>query len=135
MLLVQDFAQLIHHYGKNDADAIKSNCFAKMYFTGQSLETTRELEVTLGKYEYKDDKGNKIIRSLMTNDEIRTLKNNRAILICGHHPPIMARLKPYYKNIQYRSFSELPPNNPNSEIQIETVPMLPLISSMIEEND
>ena len=44
MLLVQDFNQLIHNYGKYEADGIKANCFAKMYFTGQSLETATELE-------------------------------------------------------------------------------------------
>src|SRR4030095_6568799 len=32
MLLAQDFAQIVHHYGRYDADAIKSNCFAQMYF-------------------------------------------------------------------------------------------------------
>ncbi len=33
MLLIQDFNQLVHNYGKYDAEAIRSNCFAKMYFT------------------------------------------------------------------------------------------------------
>ena len=62
MLLVQDFSQLVHHYGKNDGDAIKANCFAKMYFTGSSLETSKELEQTLGKYEYENDKKIKVVR-------------------------------------------------------------------------
>jgi type IV secretory pathway TraG/TraD family ATPase VirD4 len=126
MLLVQDFSQIVHHYGKYDADAIKSNCFAKMYFTGQSLETTKELEATLGKFEYENDKGHKVVRSLMTNDEIRTLKSTRALLICGHHPPIMARLRPYYKNSKYRNYSLLPVPRLQSEIQSESVPLLPL---------
>ncbi|HKR06137.1 MAG TPA: type IV secretory system conjugative DNA transfer family protein, partial [Bacteroidia bacterium] len=107
MLLVQDFAQIVHHYGRYDADAIKSNCFAKMYFTGQSLETTKELESTLGKFEYKDDKGHKVVRALMTNDEIRTIKSSRAILICGNKAPIMAKLVPYYKNPVYRKLDAI----------------------------
>ena len=107
MLLIQDFNQLIHHYGKYDADGIKSNCFAKMYFTGASLETTKELEQTLGKYQYEDEKKGTIIRSLMTNDEIRTMNINKALLVCGHHPPILARLRPYYKNRIYRKYSEI----------------------------
>jgi len=108
MLLIQDFAQLVHHYGKYDSDAIKSNCFTKLFFTGQSHETTKELESTLGKYQYEDDKGRTIVRPLMTNDEIRTMKETRALLISGHHPPIMARLKPYYRNSKYLSLSQLP---------------------------
>lgn len=108
MLLIQDFAQLVHHYGKYDAEAIRSNCFAKMYFTGQSLETSAELEKTLGKFEYEDEDGKKMVRSLMTNDEIRTMKSSRALLVCGNHPPILAKLVPYYKRSQYKKFSELP---------------------------
>jgi type IV secretion system protein VirD4 len=129
MLLVQDFAQIIHHYGKYDADAIKSNCFAKMYFTGQSLETSKELEQTLGKFEYLDDMGHKVVRSLMTNDEIRTLKSTRALLICGNHQPIMARLRPYYKHFRYRKYSSLPLDQILSTIPITKIPVLPLTSN------
>lgn len=126
MLLVQDFSQLVHQYGRYDADAIKSNCFAKMYFTGQSLETTKELEQTLGRFEYEDDNGKKVIRPLMTNDEIRTMKTSRALLICGNNPPIMARLRPYYKNGNYRAFSTLPAHELTNNIP-DAVPILPLV--------
>ena len=125
MLLVQDFNQLIHHYGKYDADAIRANCFAKMYFTGQSLETARELEQTLGKFEYEEEGGKKVVRSLMTNDEIRTMKSSRALLICGNHPPIMARLKPYYMRHTYRQYSSYPLPQ-SAGIHSETVPLLTL---------
>ncbi len=134
MLLVQDFAQVIHNYGRNDADAIRSNCFAKMYFTGQTLETTKELESTLGRYEYKDDKGQKIIRSLMTNDEIRTLKTSKAILICGHHRPILLKLRPYYKSILFRRYSNLPVYPTKTETPFETIPLLNLNPLTVESN-
>ncbi|MBI4930851.1 MAG: type IV secretory system conjugative DNA transfer family protein [Bacteroidetes bacterium] len=109
LLAIQDFNQLIHNYRKYEADAIRSNCFAKMYFTGQNLETARDLEQILGRFEYEDDKKRKITRELMTRDEIRTMKINRALLVCGHHPPILARLKPYYESRLFRLYSELPP--------------------------
>ena len=135
MLLVQDFNQLIHHYGKYDADGIKANCFAKMYFTGASLETAKELEQTLGKYQFEDDKKRTVIRSLMTNDEIRTMDVKRALLICGHHPPILARLRPYYKNTIFNSYSKLPvPEIENSELP-ESVSILPLNGSVKNENE
>lgn len=129
MLLVQDFSQLIHNYGKYDADAIKSNCFAKMYFTGQSLETAKELEQTLGLYQYEDENGHKVVRPLMKNDEIRTMETNRALLISGHHKPIVARLKPYYKNREYLSFSQIRSPNMNKEISFENIPSVISLNS------
>ncbi len=124
MLLVQDFSQLVHHYGKYDSDAIRSNCFAKMYFTGGSLETTRELEATLGKFEFKDNKGNRMVRPLMTNDEIRTIKKDMALLVCGNLPPIMARLRPFYKNKLYTSYSKIPPVITTSDFRFEDIPLI-----------
>lgn len=125
MLLVQDFNQLVHLYGKYDADGIKSNCFAKMYFTGTSLETAKELEQTLGKYQFEDDKKRTIVRPLMTNDEIRTMDARRALLICGHYPPIIGRLRPYYKNRLYDGYSKIPaPKTENGELP-ESVTVLP----------
>ncbi len=94
---MQDYNQLVHNYGKFEADAIKSNCFAKVYFTGASLETSKELEQTLGRFEYIDKDGKKNIEPLMTNDQVRTMKTSRALLICGHHKPILAKLEPFYK--------------------------------------
>lgn len=126
MLLVQDFNQLVHNYGKHDADGIKSNCFAKMYFTGASLETTQELEHTLGKYQYEDEKKGTIIRPLMTNDEIRTMNLNKALLVCGHYSPILARLRPYYKNQIFKHFSQIDvPDMVNKSIAL-TIPLLML---------
>jgi len=78
-----------------------------MYFTGTSLETAKELEQTLGKYQYEDDKKRTVIRSLMTSDEIRMMNIKRALLVCGHHPPILARLRPYYKNKLYNEYSKI----------------------------
>lgn len=136
MLIIQDFNQIINHYGKYESDAIRANCFAKLYFTGQSLETATELEKILGKYEYKDKDDKKVIRSLMTNDEIRTMKETRAILVCGHYPPVLAKLHPYYKSMRYRKYSLIPPPISKSVNDIDTVPVLPLpiITKTNEQN-
>lgn len=137
MLLVQDFAQLVHHYGRYDADAIKSNCFAKMYFTGQSLETTKELESTLGKFEYEDEDGKKTVRPLMTNDEIRTIKSDKALLICGNHLPILTRLRPYYKKSLYKNYSAIPPKTIHKQMEADNekaIPILPMTSRAEKEH-
>lgn len=126
MLLVQDFNQLVHHYGKYEADAIRANCFAKMYFTGQSLETSKELEQTLGKYEFKDDKGNKVVRPLMTNNEIRTMQLRHALLICGHHAPVKAWLKPYYKSFIFSKRANIPAPEIAGSCSLDKVSVLPI---------
>jgi hypothetical protein len=50
----------------------------------------------------------------------------RALLICGHHPPILARLKPYYKNSKYIQYSKIPVPDIENEILGDEIPLLPL---------
>ncbi len=139
MLIVQDVNQLSIQYGKDEATAIKAICFAKLYYTGASLETSRELEALLGKYEYTEKKKGtnntetKVVRSLMTADEIRTMKVTNAILICGHHKPIMAKLEPYYTQRRFRGFDSIPPPVINNGISAESVSVLPLPKSETEQ--
>lgn len=139
MLVVQDFNQLVHCYGKHEGESLRSNCFAKLYFNGQGLETATELERIMGKYEYieKDNlsvgqSGKKHVRPLMLADEIRTMRLDRALLICGHYPPIMAKLRPYYKNSRYVGYSKLSPPELNSQLPFVEIPILPI--EVIPEN-
>lgn len=110
MAVVQDFNQIVNAYGKADAEAIRANCFSKVYFGGGSLETTRELEQILGKYEYEKD-GKKEVRPLLTNDQIRQLRPNRALLICGAYAPILAHVRPAYKSRRYKAYMAIPAPN------------------------
>ena len=126
LLVLQDFNQLIHSYGRYQADAIRSNCFAKLYFTGQPLETAQELERTLGKYEYEDEKGIKRIKPLLTADEIRIMDVSEALLICGHHKPMKIEMKPYFKNMRLNSCSRIAPPKQGSKVPYESVPLLPI---------
>ena len=112
MQLVQTVSQY-HHYGKDNISAIKTNSFVKMYFPGQDLETARELEGILGKFEYKEkDKegkdGQKVIKSLMTADEIIRMKHNTALIVAGSHKPILGKLTPFYENKKYLEYSKMP---------------------------
>lgn len=129
MQLYQTYDQVIQNFGKHEASAITGTCFAKMYFTGQNLETSSELEKILGKHEYteknKDGREDKRTRSLMTSDEIRTMKLTEALLICGHHLPMKIKLTPYYENKTYLRYSKMPVPDLQSNIP-ETVTILPL---------
>jgi type IV secretory pathway TraG/TraD family ATPase VirD4 len=126
MLIVQSFNQLTNHYGKSESDSILANCHSKLYFSGQNLETATQLEKILGKYEYKDKDDRKVVRSLMTNDEIRMLKQDKAILICGNFPPVLTKLHPYYQNVCYRNYANILPPQSCSESAVDAVPILPL---------
>lgn len=128
LLIFQSEFQMVHHYGKAEAEAIKSNCFAKLYLTGQGIETAKELEQTLGKFEYEDKEKKKHVRSLLTADEIRMLKVTEALLICGHHPPIQVKLKPYYENGRFRNNDRIHPPARPSEIPFKDLPVLDLSS-------
>lgn len=125
MAVVQDFSQVVNAYGKQDAEAIRSNCFSKVFFGGGSLEATRELSEILGKTEYKDDEGKKAVRPLLTNDEIRMLKASRALLICGNHPPIRAKVRPAYQSFRYRAYMAVKAPVLQGEAA-SSVPILPL---------
>jgi type IV secretion system protein VirD4 len=132
MLLLQDFNQLIHQYGKQEAEAIKANCFAKIYFTGTSLDTAKELEQIMGRYEYENSKGSKIVRPLMTSDEIRIMKSTQALLICGNNQPIMTRLKPFYQQTTFREYSEIPVAELSEKYLGSTIPTIEFEPEEIE---
>lgn len=108
MLLYQDYSQLIHLYGRNEAETIRQNAYVKMYFSDQSLDTSVDLERLMGKYEVKDEEGRHRVRPLLTSDEIRVLPKNRALLIAGGHRPILAKLRPFYKQRRLRRLTQIP---------------------------
>jgi type IV secretory pathway TraG/TraD family ATPase VirD4 len=70
----------------------------------------------------------------MTNDEIRTMKIDRALLVCGHYRPIMAKLKPYYKVSRYIEYSSIDVPMEPATVPAEAIPVLPLKSSKQEEH-
>ncbi|MEL6675625.1 MAG: type IV secretory system conjugative DNA transfer family protein [Bacteroidota bacterium] len=108
LLAIQGKSQLVQNYGPFGAETILNNCFAQLYFTGQSGIQATELEQTLGRYQYEDKKGKTHIRPLMTRDEIRTLSKKQALLLAGNFPPMLLNLIPYYKQKPLSIFSQLP---------------------------
>jgi len=107
MLVVQDFNQLCHLYGKPEAESIRSNCFSKVYFPNQPLETCRELEALLGKREYEDEDGNTKTRVLLTADEIRCMDDKHALIFSGSNRAIYAYMRPFYKHMRYSAYSKM----------------------------
>ncbi len=135
MLVVQDFNQLISLYNKNEAEAIKANCFSRLYFPGQPLDTCNELSAMLGKRDFEDEKGNTQTRVLLTEDEIRTMAKDKALLFCGSHRAIYTHMKPYYKRMQFSSYAKLPPPEKQNIIPFTTIPIIGMDNTEEYETD
>lgn len=97
--MLQDIEQLNNIYGKSEASTIiNGGCGSKIFLPGLSLNTCEEVERILGKKTvFYSEGGNHAIgsdadkvrdlrtgRSLLTSDEIRTMKDNKAIFIHGN---------------------------------------------------
>jgi type IV secretion system protein VirD4 len=107
MQVYQSQSQIMDMYGTAQANNIISNCFSRVYLPGQPLEVARQLELILGKREYIDEENVRRTRQLLTMDEIRILKES--IILCGNHPPIKMKLKPYYEQTELKRLSEMKP--------------------------
>jgi type IV secretion system protein VirD4 len=105
--IYQSQNQLLDLYGMQQGRNILANSYAKVYMPGVSMEVARELEIIAGKFEYEDEHNTKRNRSLITMDEIRTLKDG--LLVIGNHPLIKAKLVPYYEQNELKRLTELPP--------------------------
>lgn len=129
LLTYQDYSQLVHLYGRYEAETVRQNAL-KVYFSDQSLEQSMDLERLLGKYEVKDEEGRHRVRPLLTSDEIRVLPKDRAIIIAGGHRPILARLKPFFKQYRMRRLTLVPPVDLDHE---ERPPLSKLSLEVTEE--
>jgi type IV secretory pathway TraG/TraD family ATPase VirD4 len=125
MLVVQDYQAWVSLYGPAEAHNIRTNTYAQVYLQGQPLATCRELETLLGRFTYTDENGTERTRLLMSADEIRTLKNE-AIVLCGNHPPIRAKMTPYYSNYRLRKYAAIPAYQPAVAPLPPDPPLIPI---------
>ncbi len=110
----QSKSQLVDLYGQAVARAILDNSYATVYMGGQSIQVSQELEATLGKFEYVDEKGARQIRSLLTASEIHELEEN--IILLGNRRAIKTKPVPYFKQQHLLKQTELPPYQPKGKI-------------------
>lgn len=112
-IVLQDLEQLTNTYGKSDASTIlNGGCSGKIFFPGLGLQTCEEVERILGRstIQYLETGNHRLgedpgtardvttARSLLTSDEIRTMKDNTALFVYGNKRPVLLKLTPYYKN-------------------------------------
>ena len=120
--IYQSAAQLVDLYGQSVAKAITENSYARVYMSGQPIHVAQELETTLGKFEYLDEKEVRHTRSLMTASEIR--ETSDSLILCGNNPAIKTSIIPYFKQSKLTKLSQLPPYHPINKLPFTTPPLL-----------
>lgn len=122
--IYQSASQIIDLYGQAVAKAITENSYARVYMSGQPISVSQELETTLGKFEYRDEKEVRHIRPLMTADEIRQI--DESIILCGNSPAIKAPIVPYFRQPKLQRLTAIAPYVPQIMIPYSSPPLIPL---------
>jgi type IV secretory pathway TraG/TraD family ATPase VirD4 len=105
--LWQDFNQVEHIFGKNEAANIFANSKLKVFMpSGQPLATCKMLQELLGKYSYTDEKEVLKTRELLTAQEIFQLQE--ILLLNGNNKPLLLEPMPFFESTKLRKLTELP---------------------------
>lgn len=103
--IFQSESQIFENYNQHEAKSILNNA-CRAYMSGLNQEC-ESISKSLGEYEYYTDKDKKMIRKrpLMTPNEVRTMPNNRVIVMpTGGMLPIYCKVKPYYKHRRCKKY-------------------------------
>ncbi len=113
-IILQNISQLEELYSKNKAKTILEGGIAtKLIYSGADLDLATSLERMFGQKEVtkKDFNGNYYNQkeNVMNASDIRTMKDNEALLVYSNKKPLKLDIKPYYKDLMYSSFSKIKP--------------------------
>ena len=110
-IVIQDYSQLEQRYGKSEAHTIiNGGITGKLFFAGADLQITNMLTQMIGnKYvNMLDETGqvHHVKEPILSNAEIRTMKDNEVLLIYGNKLPLKIKVKPYYKDFLLNSYTK-----------------------------
>ena len=117
-IILQDTNQLQSIYGKEDAKTILSGGIAnKIYFSGGDEDLTKSLEKIFGKKDTielnLEGRFVKEEKEVMTLRDIRTMNDDEVLFLMSNKLPLKLQVKPYYKDLIYRNFSNITPYLPS----------------------
>lgn len=113
-IILQNIKQLENKYWKANAQTILNGGIAsKLFFSGADLETTEMLSKIL--WEKKE-----VIRAkngllniqdvpIMKDYKIRTMWDNEALFIMANKLPLKLKVKPYFRDSVFKSFTKIVP--------------------------
>ena len=121
--LWQDYGQIEHIYGNNQASNILANSKLKAFMpSGQPLATCKMLEALLGRYSFRDDKDILRTRELLNAQEIFQLK--KILLLNGNNKPLLIEPHPYFESAKLRRLAELPIHQITNPVPLQVPPFL-----------
>lgn len=121
--LWQDYNQIEHLYGKQEAVNIFANSHLKVFMpSGQPLETCIMLEKLMGKYSFLDIEGINRTRELLTAQEIHEL--DKLLVLSGNKPPLLLKPSPYYEDKRLRALASLPPHELEEQLSFCNPPLI-----------
>lgn len=113
-IILQNINQLIEKYSKEKAKTIFDGGIAsKLILSGADLDLSSDLERMFGQKKVvdKDADGNYIYEkvSVMSSSDIRTMEDDEALFVYANKKPLKIKVKPYYKDFVFNSYSKLKP--------------------------
>lgn len=107
MLIIQDYSQLVHNYGVNQAESIRSNSNSIVYFPGMPMSLSTELERLSGTVTVDTGKVQKT-KPLISASQVRSMPEDNVLIVSGALPPILTKVFPYYRNLELNRLTKLP---------------------------
>lgn len=122
----QSFESMVHSYGTYQAQVIKDNSFTKIFLAGQSLPVSKELSETLGRTEILDATGKTIVQPLMLHEDIRSMQQNEALVICGNRKPLKVKMQAWFESPRQKTKTRHKPVRCVNDFLKDPIPLLPL---------
>ena len=125
LVVFQNISQVYNNFGKDDGSTILANCHNKIYYGGMDMRTDQDLCELLGKRTVQDGNGNEVVANLMNASNIRMLKPNEILFICGAHRPYRLQVKPFYlvPKLRKRTQKRFKYKNPNPVVTVQLLPL------------
>lgn len=112
-IVLQSLSQLDSKYGKS-AESIKGGIASYLVFSGADYSTGKEISDVIGKrimVEKKskfDTEEHYREMTLLSPDQIRTLKSNHAVFVSKNRHPIIIETVPFYEHSSFKSYVKRP---------------------------
>lgn len=106
-IVLQSIAQLSARYGKDYAYSIQGGFSTYITYSGSDPETTQLFEKVMGRVRERQKKDFDDVvdqykeYNLMNANEVRTIKEDQALLVCTNNNPVLLNSKPYFANSKY----------------------------------
>lgn len=127
-IVLQSISQLDTKYGKS-ADAIKGGIGSYIIFSGADYSTAKEMSDIIGKKlliernNLTDIENRYQELTLLSPDQIRTLKLSQAVFLSKNRHPLIVDITPFYEHSSFKSFVRrkpyiIPENTRRDDVQL-----------------